>query len=415
MSLISNPPIADPLPVSVAQPIATTISDTGSIDAFNRTRVSNPFTIFDSKQIFDTQPLFWDDQEVSGSGTGTTYFQAGAMTRMDVSNLTAGKRVRQTFMRFNYQPGKSQQIFMTGVLGNAGTGITVAMGQFDDDNGIFLSNSGGVTSLTVRGKMTGVVVDNTVDSPDWNIDPMDGTGPSGYDLDPSKAQILMIDYEWLGVGRVRCGFVIDGIVYYVHQFVHANVIEGVYMSSPNLPLRYSIENDGTGGVAYLDHICSSIITEGGQQDLGVLRHVDNPSVTASSAGTHYGLIGLRLKTTSLGAVIDLINAAFMCTTNNDYGHWELRLNPTVAGTFTYADVTNSSIQVANGVAANTVTGGYEIDGGYYTQGVPVASQVKNAIRLGASIAGVRDEMVISINPLSGSQAIHASVTWRELS
>ena len=77
-------------------------------DAFGRLRTSEPYTIFDSKQIFDNQPLFWDDQEESGSGTTSVHDADAARTRIGVANTTAGKRTRQTFMRFNYQPGKSQ-------------------------------------------------------------------------------------------------------------------------------------------------------------------------------------------------------------------------------------------------------------------------------------------------------------------
>jgi len=129
-------------------------------DAFGRLRVSEPFTVFDGKQINDNLPLFWDDQEVSGSGTSSTYSMANARSRLAVSASTAGKRVRQTFMRFNYQPGKSQLVFMTGGLGAANGGITEDIGIGDDDNGLFFRHEDGTFKVTTKTSTSGSAVDN---------------------------------------------------------------------------------------------------------------------------------------------------------------------------------------------------------------------------------------------------------------
>ena len=111
-------------------------------DAFGRQRISNPEAIFNSKQIFDNQPLYWDDIQESGTGTSSTYSSNRASSVLAVSATTAGKRTRQTFMRFNYQPSKSQLIFITGILkkSGGGSGITTRMGLFDNDNGLFLES-----------------------------------------------------------------------------------------------------------------------------------------------------------------------------------------------------------------------------------------------------------------------------------
>jgi len=81
-------------------------------DAFARQRVSEPFTLWDSKLLGDNRALFWDDAETSGGGTGSTYTANHSSVALDVSATTAGTRVRQTKQRFNYQPGKSQLIFV---------------------------------------------------------------------------------------------------------------------------------------------------------------------------------------------------------------------------------------------------------------------------------------------------------------
>lgn len=388
-------------------------ADSPSIDAFGRWRVSEPVTIFDSKQVFDNLPLLYDDQEVSGSGTGSTHNPNHAATEMTVSATTAGRRVRQTFMRFNYQPGKSQLIFCTGTLGSGGTGITAAMGYYDDDNGLFVKSEDGVAYFVKRTSYSGSAVDTAVAQADWNIDTFDGNGASGITLDPTKSQILVIDFEWLGVGRVRMGWVVDGKIYYCHEFLHSNRQAGVYMSTPNLPIRYELENDGTGGAATLQHICASVMSEGGIQNNGYLRHQDTGPVSSLLAGTAYAIMGGRLKSTHLGASV-LVENISLIGSANDQCHWELRVGGTVAGTFTFSDVANSAVQVATGSNSNTITGGIEIDGGYFSTTQGVTFTVPNALRLGATIDNTPQEWQLVVIPITNNMTVRASVTWREL-
>lgn len=399
------------------QEINVKASDSPSIDGFGRWRVSNPETEFDSKQIFDNQPLFWDDQEETGSGTTSTHSADTASTTMGVALNTAGKRTRQTFMHFNYQPGKSQLIFCTFVMDESGggTGITRSVGQFNDNNGLFLRDNAGTYQFVRRTFVTGSAVDNTVSQSSWNLDQMDGTGDSGVTLDFTKTQILIIDYEWLGVGRARMGFVVDGMVIYAHEFLNANVLDVVYMSTPNLPLRYQIENDGTGAASTLEHICSSVISEGGTQNLGILRHRDSGSVSGLGVGTTYAVLGIRLKSTAIDAKVLLENLSMISTTTNDQLHWELKFNPTVTGVFTYSDEANSTVQTALGSGSNTVTGGVEIDGGYLSTSLPVTNTVPNALRLGSMIDGTVDEIVLCARPITNNITVQASLTWREAS
>lgn len=400
----------------VHTPVSRIEFNSPAIDAFGRLRVGNPETLFDSKQIFDNQPLFWDDAEESGSGTSSTHSANAARTRMGVSLNTAGKRTRQTFMRFNYQPGKSQLILLTGVLtSTAAAGVSSAFGYFDDDNGIFLKQDGLTCKLVTRSNVTGTPVDTEVPQSDWNTDTLDGSGSSGVTLDLTQTQILFIDFEWLGVGQVRTGFVVDGEFIIAHKFMHANVLNVVYMSTPNLPLRYQIENDGTGPATTMDHICSTVISEGGMADLGVLRwkSTNGTHVDANTADVHYALIGIRLKTTALGATVKMVNTSIISETNDDF-EWTLRFNPTVAGSPAFADETNSSVQTVIGATANTVTGGTIVGGGLGKSSSDVTSAIGNAIRLGSAIDGTRDEVFLCVRPLSSNADYEGGLTWREL-
>ncbi len=80
---------------------------------------------------------------------------------------------------------------------------------------------------------------------EWNLDKMDGTGPSGYKLDISKMQMAYIDYTWYGAGHIRYGFRGPmGDIVYVHKVANNNVNTSAYMRSGNLPARFEVFNFG---------------------------------------------------------------------------------------------------------------------------------------------------------------------------
>jgi hypothetical protein len=391
----------------------------GGVDSFGRQRMSNPEMIFNNKQIFDNQPLYWNDVEVSGSGTSTNYSANTASTTLSVSANTAGKRVRQTYMRFNYQPSKSQLIFMTGVLkkSGGGTGVVSRMGIFDDNNGIFLQRNGNSVSFVVRSSTSGSPSDsNSVTQANWNIDKMDGSGLSGITLDFSKSQILIIDFEWLGVGSVRVGFVVDGSVFYCHQFNHANLISGVYMSTPNLPIRYEIENSGSGVASSIECICSAVISEGGKEDLATNLYIStgNSAITGTK-NQNNAILGIRLKSAYAGCTVDIVNLAVLMASADIY-EWSLVLNPNIAGTFTYSDITNSALQYAIGNGStNIASGGTIVAGGYGNSKSEITGdQLKNLIKLGSSLSGVMDILVLCIYPLGANNVnCYAGINYRQ--
>ena len=416
---MSNNVLPDPLPISFQ-------TDSANFDAFARLRVSNPITVFDSKQIHNNGSLYWDDQQVSGVSTTSVWTQNEASTILGVAASIAGKRVRQTYMRFNYQTGKSQMILMTGVINKSGGGTGITRGFFfgEDNNGIGIYDNEGVLTFVKRSKVTGSVVDTDIVQSSWNLDKLDGTGASGITLDASKAQILIIDFEWLGVGRVRIGFVIAGIPIYAHQFLHSNIVTQVYMSTPNLPVRYWIENDGTGVASTLEHICCTVISEGGIQELGsnLSQATEDLFISADVAGITYAVFGIRLKAANLDAIIKLINIMIMNATNDNY-HWELIHNPTLAAAVTWVDSTDSSIQYAAGdvvgsPSITTVTGGRVTDSGYVKSGASSGSlntETTSQLRIGSAIDGTRDELWLCVIPLTANADIYGGISWNELS
>lgn len=406
-------------------------ADSASVDAFGRWRVSHPTTVFESKLLNgDKLPLFWDEDLISGTMATSGPTAAKPFIDFTSSNTTAGRRVRQTFRRFDYQPGKSQLILLTGVLELASgtkTGCQRRIGLFDDDNGAFFESDAGAIGVTVRTNDTGSPVDTTVVQASWNLDTMDGDGdaanPSGLTLDATMAQIFVIDFQWLSVGRVRFGFEIGGVIQYVHEHNSANVGKIPWASTPNLPLRYEIITTTSSGVCSMRCICAAVITEGETDHIGITRYKSTAgaAVTCTTDNTIYAIVGIRLKAAYLGTTIEMLKAALQIQTQSDSGEWLLMWNPTVADTFAYGDLTNSAVQTALGATANTVTGGTEINGGFIesTSGGggsgSESGTLDNELALGADIAGVVDEMVLCFRTNAGtaSPQVEGSLTWRE--
>ncbi len=403
-------------------------ADSMAIGAFARMRISNPETLFDSKQVFDDTdiannvenfPLFFDNQEVSGGGTATAFDIDRASTILSVSDLTAGVRTRQTRRRFNYQSGKSQLVVFTYVFGATATGITRRKGLYDGSNGLFFQQNSAGFSVVRRSFVTGSSVDQVVIQSAWNKDKLDGSGgagnPSGVTLDPLASQIAFIDFEWLGTGRIRFGFFINGIPRVCHEMNNANVLDVVYMSTPNLPVRAEIINDGTGPVATFEDICSTVISEGGQKHTGATHYLstNGTHVDANVENTIYAVVGMRLRSTHLSADIKLVNTTLISETNDDF-EWIILFNPTVADTFAYANFANSALQIARGITANTVTGGTPISGGFSTNSVPAATEIEEILTLGSLIDGTPDEIVLCVRPLGANEDIQGSITVRQL-
>lgn len=397
--------------------------DSQSMDAGGRWRVSSPQTIFDSKQIFDNEPLLWDEELVLGSGITASHSIDSANTRIVSTDNVAGHFIRQTFMRFNYQPGKSQLVLLSGVIqsGGGGPGVFRGLGLSDDQNGMFFADREGIINVGLRTNASGTPVDSLIPQSEWNLDRMNGSGASGVIADFSKAQIFVIDFEWLGVGRVRMGLVIDGITVYVHQFVHANIASSVYMSAPNLPIRCELITTGASPATSIELICATVMSEGGNDDIGLLRYAstENVDIDAMTPNVIYSVLGIRLKFDHIAATVNIVKSSISELKGAKNLEWMLVLNPTIAGTPAWTDQTNSSLQTFVAVAANTITGGTIIDGGYFSsdkKGGSGSEDIKNGLRLGAAIDGTVDEIVLVVRPINGSMnsEVVGSITWREV-
>jgi hypothetical protein len=397
-----------------ANPMAT--------DSFGRVRVSNPLTLFDSSHRYRDNGL-WNTLATLG---GTSVFSPNeGLVNLNVTSTAGSQVIRETTKVFSYQPGKSLLVFNTFVMAPAQPELRQRVGYFGTDNGIYIQLRDDILSFVERSIVTGLVTESIVPQAVWNVDTLDGTGPSGVTLDITKAQILFMDIEWLGEGTVRLGFVIDGVFILCHRFNHANLITSTYMTTASLPLRYEIANEGTATAATLKQVCSTVISEGGYELRGAQQAVGTPITTPKTfavAGTYYPMVAIRLKSTALDAIVITTAVSLLGLGNGKNYAWRIvQSTVTTGGAWTSAGVDSS---VEYNLTGTSITGGRILAQGYVNssnQGSPSINILKEAIFASQlerdTFTGTRFELAIemAIDATGGTSGAYASVDWEEVS
>lgn len=390
-----------------------------AVDAFNRLKVSNPLTIFDSQNRYKMNDK-WDT--LTGSG-GTVSYSSNESSISCMTNTVSGaKIIRETKRVFPYQPGKSLLIFYTFAMDSLKKNLRQRVGYFGENNGIFLEQNSDGLYFVLRSSVTGTVDDSrSVDQSNWNGDSMNGSGPSGVTIDVTKANIMWIDIEWLGVGDVRCGFVIDGRPIVAHTFKNANTYSTTYMTTACLPLRAEIENVGAvTSSSTMKMICASVQSEAGYQGFQKTYNVtknDYVGTTLTSVGQIYPLISLRLNSSRLDSIVipAKVNISIEETTANKLNiiQYSLYLNSTISdGSW----VSHSNGNVDYNTTASTITGGTIVLGGYInSSSILELSEVNNFnFQLGRTLTGATDTITLALTPVNANSVVFADLAWYEL-
>jgi hypothetical protein len=390
-----------------------------NIDAFGRLRVSNPFTLFDSSHRFADNGLW--STEASTGGTAVFNTSQGLMD-LSVTAASGSEVIRETTKVFAYQPGKSLLVLSTFVMNAAKTGLRQRIGYYGTGNGYYLEQNDSTISFVERSSVSGAIVNTPVLKSNWNVDKMDGTGPSGVILDLTKAQILFMDLEWLGVGTVRIGFVIDGNFCVCHKFQHANIITSTYITTASLPLRYEITNTaGTDSVSILKQICSSIMSEGGYELSGAQQAVAlpvNTPRTLGTIGTFYPVISLRLKSTRLDAIIIPSAVSALPTSSGNFNWQIIAVGTTTGGSWVSA---GTSSGVEYNTTGTSFSGGRVVASGYFSATNQSSGKIdiqKNALfqfqleRNGLTSTPYELTLIVASNSLNDT--LIASMDWEEV-
>ena len=232
------------------------------------------------------------------TGTDLVYNYDRSSTYLKVGTANGDRAVRQTVRYFPYVPGKGQYIIATGILGAGKTNVKQYVMYGDDLNGLGFCLNGTTMSIITRTATSGSAVDTLTAQSSWNLDKLDGTGTSGLTLDITKSQIFAIDFQWLGVGRVRFGIDINGVMIYVHEMLNANNLSVIYMKTPTLPVRYEVINSGTSAsTTTLEQVCSSVASEGGYALPGQEFSVSSSAtgISRRAVTTRVPILAIRLK------------------------------------------------------------------------------------------------------------------------
>lgn len=401
-----------------------------AVDAFGRARMSLPLTLFDSSHRYRDNGL-WDTSNTAGANVAHSTNQG--LVNLNLPTTADAEIVRETTKVFAYQPGKSLFIMNTFVPATPKANLRQRVGYFGAQNGIYFEIDGTTAYFVERSYVTGALVETRVPQSEWNIDNLLGPSvnvaggigpcPSRITLNTSKAQILWTDIEWLGLGSVRCGFVIDGKLIHCHTFHHANLIESTYITTASLPLRYEIKNTGTtASNSTLGQVCSTVISEGGYQLTGLQQAVGNPinaPRTLGTAGTFYPVIGLRLKTARLDAIA-ILTALSVMPISTGFFNWQIRASGTISGGSWVSAGTDSSMEY--NITGTAQTDGRILASGFFSasnQGVTQIDILKEALfkfqleRNGLTSTPYEIALVVASD--GASDTVVASMDWEEIS
>ena len=353
-------------------PITGTVSVTGadftfggtSVDAFGRLRISDALT------LFDTRTMYYDHDQFASNlvASGNVVYNANSSSYL-MSVTGAGDAVyRETYKTFSYQPGKSLLVLNT-FCGNTPTnGITQRIGYFNDENGIFFEIDGETLNMVIRSSSSGSITHERVAQSAWNADRLTGladdNNPSGISINPALSQIFWMDIEWLGVGSVRTGFVINGQFIHCHTFNHANQIGNTttYMGTANLPCRYELIS--TGPAATMRQICTTVISEGGYEMSGRVSSIGHGFATEVSLpndDSFIPLLSIRLKSTMPDAIVIPKNFSISVGSNDLYIWRVYRRAITSGGSWTSGGIHTA---VEYNLAPTTLISGDRIDEGF---------------------------------------------------
>jgi hypothetical protein len=386
-------------------------------DLFGRLKVSNPYTLFDSTHRYSQDGDF--DDVVIGSGSTVGIITTQSTVTLGIGTTAGCSIVRESKRVFSYQPGKALQTMQTFVLNPAKQNLVQRVGYASSENGIMLELNGSQVNIIKRTAISGIGTTITVPQSQWNQDPLDGTGVSGINLDFTKAQLMFTEYEWLGVGCARVGFVNEnGSFHIAHIFNHANTLDTTYITTASLPVRYEIMNVGvTTSSSTMKQICVSIQSNGGYEKKTSENIVIKSTAVTGVGQTFVPIVSIRLAPGREDAIILPSQFQALPLSNNINYVIVLLKNPTLVGA---AFGASQSPNVYYDTSATSLSGGIIVNIRYVTGSnqaggaLSVEQQYNWDLQLGRTQAKVSDIYTLAARTISGSGDIIGSMGFYDL-
>ncbi len=381
----------------------------------NRLKVAPFQTVFFNTFQYGKETDVWDERVV-GIGTATHNVSASNII-IQVGSTAGSKVIRQTKNVMRYIPGRPATLAFAIRLEQPQVGIRRRFGLFDDYNGAYFEDDGGTYSYVLRTSTTGITTEIRVGRDEWNGEKFDGNGWTGVTADPTKQQMISINYEWYGAGTVDFAWLMKGETIKSHTFDNSNIQDKVWCSTPFLPIRVEIENvTGVAGTHYLYQGSNSLIQEGEPEKLGTLLSIANPitGTTMTSANTFYPILSIRLKSNSLTGVM-LLRSLQAAPNDNTNVYWKLIENATnTGGTWVNHPDPNSFIQY--NITETATTGGSTLLNGFVVGGGASLIEIddKAALQLGRSgIGTISDTYTLACASPNTNKAALAVLNWIE--
>ena len=381
----------------------------------NRLKVSPYQTVFFNTFQYGKETDVWDES-ITGTASAAHNVNASNVV-MQVGSTAGDKIVRQTKQVMRYIPGRGGTLAFAIRLDTPVAGVRRRFGLFDDNNGAYFEDNGGVYSYVIRSNVTGVVTETRVTRDNWNGEKFDGNGWTGVTADPTKQQMISINYEWYGAGIVQFNWLMKNETIASHTFENSNTNDRVWCSTPFLPIRVEIENvTGAAGTHYIYQGSNSLIQEGEPEKLGTLLSIANPitGTTMSSANTFYPIISLQLKSNQLSAVM-LLRSLQAATNDNTNVYWKLLENATNTGG-TWVDHPDPNSFLQYNITQTATTGGTTLLNGFVVGGGASLINIddKAALQLGRSSLGtVSDTYTLACASPNTNKAALAVLNWIE--
>ena len=394
-------------------------------DLFGRLKVSQPYTLFDSTHRYYQDGDF--DDVILGAGSTIGIITAQSTATLGIGTTAGCSIIRESKRVFSYQPGKALQVLQTFVLNPAKDNLVQRVGYGSSENGVFLELNGSQLNIIKRTSISGIVSTITVPQSQWNSDTLDGTGigtsnPSGIKLDISKAQILFSEYEWLGVGCVRVGFVNEnGKFHIAHIFNHANVLDSVYMTTATLPIRYEIQNTGvTTSSSVMKQICVSVQSNGGYEKRVMNDVVRNTSFVTVSSTSFVPLLSIKLAPGREDSVIMPYQINILPDSVQP-ASFEVAIFKNASLTNSnFISTSTSSPNVYCDFSATAMSGGTIIKNDYVTSSNKASTPLNSTqeynwdLQLGRTQSKVSDTYTLAARAVSGTGSMIGSLSFYDL-
>ena len=415
--------------------------DDGNLTSKGRSKVSPYETVFFNTFQYGVETDVWET-DVTGTGSAT-HAPASSQIQLSINGDSGDKVIRQTLLAQRYVPGRTSTVSFAVTLGTPVEGIRKRLGMFNQaGDGFWFEDSGvwvdGVPqyNCTVSNGGADIVVPRS----EWNGDKLDGTSSSGIVADPTKIQLVSIEYEWYGAGQVKFGWVIDGATRVIHTHKNANRYELPWAQTPFLPIRVEIEALTTvaGGPYTMLQGSNSVISEGTVGKLGIAQNISAPFygtrmanalTSAATKDNWYPVLSIRLKSSTLNGIV-LPQRFQVATIDNTNIFYKLVRNATIPAEVTagangpqpwldHPDP-NGFTQYQTYIAPTNITEanhGSVLDSGFVISGgggTSIELEGKTAYQIGRSSLGSVSDVftILCASNGTGKDAL-ASMTWIE--